>query len=48
MKIYLKLKQLMYEIDEIEESSDEEGHKTQKGLLKAPVREIFKVIFRIF
>ena len=31
VKIYLKLKQLMFEIDHIEESSDEEGNKIHKG-----------------
>ena len=30
IKIYLKLKQLMYEIDDIHESSDEEGNKPSK------------------
>lgn len=30
IKIYLKLKQLMYEIDDIDESSDEEGNKPPK------------------
>ena len=30
IKIYLKLKQLMYEIDDIDESSDEEGNKPSK------------------
>ena len=34
IKIYLKLKQLMYEIDDIDESSDEEGNKP-------PKRELF-------
>ena len=31
VKIYLKLKQLMIEIDDVDESSDEEGNKVSKS-----------------
>ena len=37
IKIYLKLKQLMYEIDDIDESSDEEGNKPPKRELLGSV-----------
>ena len=43
IKIYLKLKQLMYEIDDIDESSDEEGNKPPKRELLGPVSDIHSV-----
>ena len=40
IKIYLKLKQLMYEIDDIDESSDEEGNKPPKRELLGSVSKL--------